>query len=234
MRIFHLALALSLAINAWGQTHYVLGHPYLNLRNESDRDEVVAKLPYGTEVRQTGRTFEDAQIAGLEGNWVEVVWNESEDSEVKGVVFDAFIFPVEVPEFFQAPESGSLDILEYARSHADDGSSLGYNSCEGFDAYEHGEFGNTSLYFVSTTGQALRFFRMWVQDSFAPHIASGWMSETSQKELETGLTMTWDGSGQLFIGPCMEAFILQWTLEKLKPMEEGLYYFSINYEEIAD
>jgi len=67
-----------------------------------------------------------------------VVWNESEDSEVT--------------------ESGSLDILEYARSHAGDGSSLGYNSCEGFDAYEYGEYGNTSLYFVSTTGLALRFF----------------------------------------------------------------------------
>jgi len=137
-----------------------------------------------------------------------VVWNESEDSEVT--------------------ESGSLDILEYARSHAGDGSSLGYNSCEGFDAYEYGEY---IALFREHNRPSPPFLS---QDSFAPHIASGWMSEASQKELETGLTMTWDGSGQLFIGPCMEAFILQWTLEKLKPMEEGLYYFSINYEEIAD
>ena len=234
MKFLIFSLSLCLSVSALGQAHYVLAHPHLNMRNASNRDQVVAKLPYGAEVMPTGRTFESAVIAGLPGTWTEVVWNDADGREVAGVIFDAFVFPAEVPNFFPTSDGDEPDMLEYARSHAGYGTNLGYENCEGMAVSEGVEYGHTSLEIISTTGQALRFFRMWVQASFAPHIESGWMSEMSQKELESGLSEMWDGSQPLFIAPYMEAFQLQWTLERLKPLEDGLHVFVITLEQFSD
>lgn len=234
MKFFVFALSLVMSASALGQAHYVLAHPHLNMRNASNRDQVVAKLPFGAEVIPTGRTFESSVIAGLQGTWMEVVWNDAENGEVTGVIFDAFVFPVKAPNFFPSSGENQPDIYKYAIAHAYESAHLGYENCEGVSSYDGLEYGHTSLEIICTTGQALRFFRMWVQASFAPHIASGWMSEMSQKELESGLAQAWDGSQSLFIGPYMEAFRLEWTLEHLKPMEDGFHSFLITHEQFTD
>ena len=234
MKTLVFVLSLLMSASALGQAHYVLAHPHLNMRNASNRDQVVAKLPFGAEVIPTGRSFESSVIAGLQGTWKEVVWNDAENGEVTGVIFDAFVFPVKAPNFFPSSGEDQPDIDEYALANAYESTHLGYESCVVVSSYDGIEHGHTSLEIICTHGQALRFFRMWVEASFAPHIASGWMSDMSQKELESGLAEAWDGSQSLFIGPYMEAFRLEWELEQLKPLEDGLHAFQITHEQFAD
>ena len=233
-KLLIVGLSLLMSATVLGQVHHVLAHPHLNMRNAFNRDQVVAQLPYGAEVMLTGKRYESTVISGLPGTWTEVVWNDAAGGEVTGVIFDAFVFPAEAPQFFPTSTEDLPDLLEYARMHAYSGTGMGYENCEGVPAYEGQEYSHTTLQMICTAGQALRFFRMWVQSAYAPHIASGWMGEMSQRELQTGLAQTWDGSQQLFIGPYMEAVRLEWTLERLKSMEDGLEMFAITYEQQAD
>ena len=218
------------------QTHYVLAQPNLNLRNVNDRSEVVAKLPYGCSVEPTGRTYESTEISNLSGTWREVMWKDEVGNSIKGVLFDAFIFPFKAPLWeWDGQENESFKNYAYAFLDSNSFTS-GWEFCDGKD-YESWSEGSTStIYFESTLGQALRFFRMWVEHSFEPYVQSGHLRETVQKELKQELSRSWNGGSTLDVGPYMEMeyIMLIVSLERMDDTEEGRSVFKIEINEFLD
>lgn len=211
-----------------------MAQPYLNLRNANDRSEIVAKLPYGCSLEPTGRTFESAKISNLSGAWIEVVWEDEDGNSIKGVLFDAFIFPFKVPLWESRSEGQDVPLRNYAYDFLDSNNlTSGWEFCDGKD-YESWSEGSTSaIYFESTMGQALRFFRLWVEHTFEPHVQSGWLSEPGQKELKQELLRSWNGDSTLSVNPYMEGFRLSVILEMIN-LEEGISIFKIEIVEFAD
>lgn len=217
------------------QTHYVLAQPTLNLRNVNDRSEVVAKLPYGCAVEPTGRTFESTEISNLSGVWKEIVWEDAAGNSIKGVLFDAFIFPFKAPLWGSKSDGEDKPLRNYAYSSLDSYSfASGWEFCNGKDYQSWSEGSTSTIYFESTLGQALRFFRLWVEHTFEPYVQSGYLSEIGQKELEQELSRSWNGASTLYVGPYMEGFRLSVILERGDHTEEGRSIFNIEIERFSD
>jgi hypothetical protein len=207
------------------QTHYVLAQPNLNLRNVNDRSEVVAKLPYGCSVEPTGRTYESTEISNLSGTWREVMWKDEVGNSIKGVLFDAFIFPFNAPLWGSKSDGEDEPLRDYAINNG-----VEWKFCEA------NEGSTSTIYFESTLGQALRFFRMWVEHSFEPYVQSGHLRETVQKELKQELSRSWNGGSTLDVGPSMEMeyIMLIVSLERMDDTEEGRSVFKIEINEFLD
>lgn len=153
---------------ASGQSYYVLANPSLNIRNASNRDQILASAPFGAEVLVSKTVYESGQISGLDGNWIEISYTDEQGKQIDGVVFDAFIFPFPAPAFFS--ELGNRLTFEgygwslHPVQHHDIDFAAGFKSCNETDVWNEGvEFSHEEMVFSATRGQALRMFRMWVE-----------------------------------------------------------------------
>ena len=202
-RLAMLAVTGFAVVSLQAQTHYVLAHPHLNLRDVVDRSKVVVAIPFGdaVEVSQTRR--ETAQIAGMDGQWVEVIWTNPEGVKFSGVLFDAFIFPNKVPPFF-GEKSEDLQFEGFAESlyptyHFGKVYSGGYLSCSGTDIQEGLEHWDIDMIFSCSEGQALRMYRMWLTHIFADYLEQ--FDPYSVRQYEGLLSDPWDGHTQLTFEP---------------------------------
>lgn len=202
-RLAMIAMATLAAISTHAQTHYVLAHPHLNLRDVSNRSTVVGAIPFGDAVEVSQTRHEAAQIAGMDGHWVEVTWTNAEGTEISGVLFDAFIFPNKVPAFF-GEQSENLGFESFAQSlspayHYGEVYSGGYLSCTGTDIQEGMEHWDIDMIFSCSKGQALRMYRMWLAHIFADRLQE--FPEYSVSQYESILRDPWNGQTQLTFEP---------------------------------
>lgn len=202
-RLAMLAVTGFAVVSLQAQTHYVLAYPHLNLRDVMDRSKIVAAIPFGDAVDVSQTRRETAQIAGMDGQWVEVTWTNHEGVKVSGVLFDAFIFPNKVPPFF-GEESENLRFEGYAQSlyptyHDNKVYSGGYLSCKGNDIQEGVEHWDIDMIFSCSEGQALRMYRMWLTHIFADYLEQFYPYDIMQ--YEGLLSDPWDGQTKLTFEP---------------------------------
>lgn len=202
-RLAMLAFTGLVAVSLQAQTHHVLAHPHLNLRDVADRSTVVAAIPFGDAVEVSQTRHETALIAGMDGQWVEVTWTNPEGAEVSGVLFDAFIFPNKVPPFF-GEKSEDLQFEGFAQSlypayHFGEVYAGGYLSCSGKDIQEGMEHWDIDMIFSCSKGQALRMYRMWLTHIFAEYLEQ--FDPYSVTQYEGLLSDPWDGQTELTFEP---------------------------------
>ena len=202
-RLAVLAVALLSITTLHAQTYYVLAHPHLNLRDVVDRSKVVAAIPFGDVVEASQTRYESAQIAGMDGHWVEVTWTNSEGAELSGVLFDAFIFPNQAPGFF-GEESDNLQFEGFAESmspayHFGESYPSGYHKCTGTMIQEGMAYWDIDMIFSCTKGQALRLYRMWLAHLYKDYLQQFW--DFDVEHYRGILSDPWDGQTELTFNP---------------------------------
>jgi len=206
LRTLFLAFFLISVGTSWAQEYYVLAQPSLNLRDANSRSKVIASIPFGAKVDLSLNKQETARIGGMDGSWVEVTYVDRSGKILTGVVFDAFLFPFDAPDFF-GQRSEYLTFGDYAKSispawHHGQTYPAGYEVRESMDIHEGVEGLDVELIFSATPGQALRMYRMWLVHLFGEYFDE--FHSYDQTEFQQIMDDRWDGVSELSFYPSHE------------------------------
>ena len=176
----HALLTAFIAVGTWGnvlagessceaiapeQTWYVLAYPRLNIRSLDADRRILETVEYGEALELLARTGRRDTVNGLPGEWVQVRWVVDGRVHVEGQVFDAYLWPVEVP-LVEQPEAGVAHMLgaewfaEYGERVVDAGSIRLFGH-----TYENYGGPSGDRYYLEvecTQGQAMQMLRTWV------------------------------------------------------------------------
>lgn len=103
--IFGVIWVFFLATGASAQRFFVQATPHLNLRDAGNSQRVLTEIAYGDEVEVLGGTGRREIRDGFEGEWVRVLWQLDDLEPMEGEVFDAYLWPAEVPMGFGDPST---------------------------------------------------------------------------------------------------------------------------------
>lgn len=146
-------------------THYVQAFPRLNIRSLDADRRILEAVGYGEALEVLEPTGQRDTVNGLPGTWVHVLWRVDGQVHVEGQVFDAYLWPLEVP-LVEDQEEGAAHMLG-AEWFADYGERI----VDGVHARVYGHnyenYGGPSgdRYYLEvecTQGQAMQMFRTWV------------------------------------------------------------------------
>ena len=163
--IFSVMWVFFVATGASAQSFFVQATPHLNLRDADNSQRVLAEIGYGDEVEVLGGTGRRETRDGLEGEWVRVRWQLDDQEPMEGVVFDAYLWPAEVPMGFGDLESVGWEWeeswSEYCGRVVDGGPVLVWS-------FSHRDFGGPStetefLEVECTEGQARQMLTLWAE-----------------------------------------------------------------------
>jgi hypothetical protein len=232
-RLFLLGLT-SLAMPSWSlsQTFHVLGHPHLNLRETAVDGRVIEAVGYGESVEFTGKSFAQDTINGLSGTWVEVRWSPEAYPQQMGVVFDAYLWPGDVPKAYD-------DVAHKPGESAETFREFGLRTVDGVDIRLFGEcsedYGGPSsdevyLEVVCTAGQAMALFRLWLKRWFGVDYANGRLNEEEKDRYETIMTRGWpDESEQpVWFGRSSEGGGSTWSVQRVNSAHSTTFRFSFS------
>ena len=168
IRTLLVAWALFALGTVWCQGYSVQALPYLNLRDTLNPQTVVAELGYGTPVEVVRATGRLDTLDGLPGQWVVVYWEELGQT---GQVFDAYLWPCDVPRGFESPSDGIESFDEYCARVVDGMTALIY----GTTAEDYGGPYSESSYLdvEATQGQAVLMLRNWIQAQYGEAFNNG-------------------------------------------------------------
>lgn len=232
-RLFLLGLAL-LAMPSWAlsQTFHVLGHPHLNLRETPVDGRILEAVGYGELVEFTGKSFAQDTIHGLSGTWIEVRWSPDACPEKVGVVFDAYLWPGDVPKAYD-------DVAHKPGESAETFREFGLRTVDGVDIRLFGEcsedYGGPSsdevyLEVVCTEGQAMALFRLWLKRWFGVDYANGRLSDEEKARYETIMSLGWaDESEQpVWFGRSSEGGGSTWSVQRVNSAHSTTFRFSFS------
>lgn len=167
-RTLLVALALHALGTVWSQAYFVQALPYLNLLDKLNPQTVVAELGYGTPVEVVQATGRRDTLDGLPGQRVVVHWEELGQT---GQVFDAYLWPCDVPRGFESPSDGIESFDDYCTRVVDGMTALIYGTkTEDYG----GPYSETSYLDVDATqGQAVHMLRIWIQALHGEDLING-------------------------------------------------------------
>jgi len=221
--------AMTISATSSSQIWQVIAEPHLNLRESPVNGRIVESIGYGETVECTGRTFGRDTVNGLEGTWVEVQWNPEAYPVQIGVVFDAYLWPGEVPLLFddwarkrgESPETFSAFAL---RTVDGDAVQL-FGSCS--EDYGGPSSDETYLEVACSPGQALTMYRFWLKRFHGDDYKADQLPSEERTQFEELMQNTWVHSkvATLYFELRSEGAASSWQVEKVGSEDEPVFRF---------
>lgn len=195
---------------AIAQPNWVQAIPHLNLRDTLNEQEILLELPYGAQVEFIRSTEKRDTLNGMPGEWV-VVMDAS--SGEKGQVFNAYLWPLDVPTGFDASEDYPEDFDAYCARSVDGMRALIWGQT--FENYGGPESGTSYLDVECTQGQAMRMLRHWIQAIYGDGFAHQRLNLQDPSRWRAIMEEPWDPVNDpiWWIGFFSEGGSSSWSLE---------------------
>ena len=224
--------AMTISLTSSSQIWQVMAEPHLNLRETPVDGRIVESIGYGESVEPTGRTFGLDTINGLAGTWIEVRWSPEDYPVQTGVVFDAYLWPGEVPLLFDdwARKRGeSPETFEAFALRTVDGDAIQLTgSCS--EDYGGPSSEQTYLEVACTPGQALAMFRYWLKQLHGTAFSANQLLEAEHQRFTELMESSWEPADaqSLNFGHQSEGGGSSWTVELAGTDRDPIFRFSFS------
>ena len=227
--VLMLLWAMTISATSSSQIWQAIAEPHLNLRESPVDGRIVESIGYGETIECTGKTFGPDTVNGMAGTWVEVQWSPEDYPVQMGVVFDAYLWPGEVPLQFddwarkrgESPETFSAFAL---RTVDGDAVQL-FGSCS--EDYGGPSSDETYLEVACSPGQALNLYRHWLKKLHGMAYEANQLPNEERQRFEALMQKTWEPSVDeaLNFEHRSEGGASSWTVQRVGTEHEPIFRF---------